>query len=1279
MIWKCSVTCPQAELAVGASMTCVLTGTATAGSYANTAVVTGTPTLGPVTPITDTNPSHYYGVTAGIGDRIWYDDNYNGIQDGGETGVMSVTVELLDSSDTVIRTTTTDASGYYSFTNLAPTVYGIRFVTSTLPAGYIITLRDVGSDNAADSDADPVTGRTLDTLLTNGEYDPDWDLGIFLPQPTIAVEKYTSSAGSLPDDADTPPGPTLAVGDVVTWTYVITNTGNITLTDILLVDDREGSVSCPATTLAPNGSVTCVLTGTATTGLYSNTVVVTGTPTITGATPVTDTDPSHYTGLTAGIGDRIWYDDNGNGLQDLGEGGVSGVTVELRNSSGDVISTTSTSATGYYSFTNLAADIYSIRFVSSTLPSGYLFTQQDANNNSNNAGDSDADPMTGETINTLLVGNEYDPDWDAGIWLPQPSITVEKATSSAGSLPADADLAPGPVLAVGETVTWTYEITNIGNVTLTNIVLADDVEGSIVCPEIELAPGTGMTCVLTGTTTAGQYANTAIVTGTPTLGSPLGAVTDTNSSHYYGGDPGIQLIKYTNGYNADDPTGPYIGVGDVVTWTYVITNTGNQTLSNITLEDSVEGPVTCPVSTLVAGASTTCVVTGTASAGQYMNTAVVSGTTPGGSVLNFTNPSHYFGVNPDIQLIKYTNGEDADTIPGPSIAEGEMVTWSYVITNTGNVALTDITLSDDVEGEIICPATDLAVGAGMTCEWFGIAIGGQYTNTAIVTGTPDIPTNPSPDLPSVPTTPTPTEPVTDTNPSHYFGQSPVFIGDYLWIEDDNDGDATTGNVTPVAGQVVTATSSSGAIYTDITDASGFYLILVPANDTYTVTTGISADVVDAPVVLNASNDENHDRLGTAVVMTTTDNLTIDFGYYLAAQFGDRVWIESDSDGDVATGTVIPVAGMVITATDGVNEYTAVTDAAGYYSFTVPGGAYLVTYGEVPAAYGTVTPSAAPGGDSESGNGGAYQDNADQSHENGTFVIVAGGEANWQVDFAFNAPMVLIGDRLWIEDDNDGDAGTGNVTPVVGQVVTATATSGAVYTAMTDANGRYTITVPANATYTVTTDLPTGGVVDTPVLVTDGSNPASDNDRNHDRTGTTVVVTLTDNLSIDFGFFQPTPMIAVVKYTSSAGSLPADADTPPGPTVALGSVVTWTYVITNTGNVTLTDVTLTDDVEGSVTCPATELAVGAGMTCVLTGTATAGQYANTAIVTGTPTLGSPLEAVTDTNSSHYYGGDPGIQLIKYTNGYNADDPTGPYIGVGDVVTWTMSLRTRATRP
>ncbi len=92
-----------------------------------------------------------------------------------------------------------------------------------------------------------------------------------IPVPDIDVEKYTNGF-----DMDTDPTPGIKVGAAVTWKYVITNTGNVSLFNITLVDDREGIIVCPEETLLPGESMECILEGTAEFGYHSNLVTVTG-------------------------------------------------------------------------------------------------------------------------------------------------------------------------------------------------------------------------------------------------------------------------------------------------------------------------------------------------------------------------------------------------------------------------------------------------------------------------------------------------------------------------------------------------------------------------------------------------------------------------------------------------------------------------------------------------------------------------------------------------------------------------------------------------------------------------------------------------------------------------------------------------------------------------------------------------------------------------------------------------------------------------------------------
>jgi hypothetical protein len=116
-------------------------------------------------------------------------------------------------------------------------------------------------------------------------------------------------------------------------------------------------------------------------------------------------------------------------------------------------------------------------------------------------------------------------------------------------------------------------------------------------------------------------------------------------------------------------------------------------------------------------------------------------------------------VGPSVQIVKSTNGQDANEAPGPTIAVGSPVAWTYVVTNTGAMPLTNIAVRDDRNVTVTCPGTTLAVGRSMTCTGTGVATAGQYRNVGTVTASAD------------------GVRVTDTDASHYFGgQAPVVPG-----------------------------------------------------------------------------------------------------------------------------------------------------------------------------------------------------------------------------------------------------------------------------------------------------------------------------------------------------------------------------------------------------------------------------------------------------------------------------------------------------------------------
>jgi len=83
---------------------------------------------------------------------------------------------------------------------------------------------------------------------------------------SINLEKLTNG-----HDADVPPGPILPLGEEVTRDYIVTNTGDVGPTKVVVTDDDPNvSVVCPGTTLAPSQSMTCIAFGVVQVGLYAN-------------------------------------------------------------------------------------------------------------------------------------------------------------------------------------------------------------------------------------------------------------------------------------------------------------------------------------------------------------------------------------------------------------------------------------------------------------------------------------------------------------------------------------------------------------------------------------------------------------------------------------------------------------------------------------------------------------------------------------------------------------------------------------------------------------------------------------------------------------------------------------------------------------------------------------------------------------------------------------------------------------------------------------------------
>ncbi|MEM9545868.1 MAG: SdrD B-like domain-containing protein [Bacteroidota bacterium] len=127
-----------------------------------------------------------------------------------------------------------------------------------------------------------------------------------------------------------------------------------------------------------------------------------------------DEDDNDAAGIlvVGGLGDTVWKDADGDGIQDAGEDGVEGVVVILTDCSGTVLATETTDANGFYFFDNLIPGNYQVQFDVSSLPDGCSFTVQDQGGD--DALDSDVD-ANGFAPCTFIQGGEYDSTFDAGL------------------------------------------------------------------------------------------------------------------------------------------------------------------------------------------------------------------------------------------------------------------------------------------------------------------------------------------------------------------------------------------------------------------------------------------------------------------------------------------------------------------------------------------------------------------------------------------------------------------------------------------------------------------------------------------------------------------------------------------------------------------------------------------------------------------------------------------------------------------------------------------------
>ena len=584
--------------------------------------------------------------------------------------------------------------------------------------------------------------------------------------PAVTLEKTASysATGAMP-----------AIGELVTYSFTVTNTGKTPLLNVKVTDPKVGLIGLPDVViprLDPGQSDSTTFSATyrltqadLDNGSSPNTATATGQWGVNGGVPVNVTDTDSATvpaldrpGLTlvkalessavanpTVVGDKVRYRFT---VTNTGNTTLRNVAVT------DALAGVSPDPAGAFAIGELAPGAEAVVYAD------YAVKLADIN--------------AGKVDNRATASGVHGPG-NTPITTPasqvsvplyrKPDLTLVKALT--GTIP--------DVPRAGDRLTWTVTATNTGNVTLTNLVVSDPFPGATVSPAsvASLVPGATASFTVTAPLTQADI-NAGEVTNQARIGfdSPSGPETPKNSNELVtelpAQTPAIALTKLGDVSGLSNPPHP----GEVITYRIVIRNTGNVPLDTITLVDLLPGVVinaadAAALATVVlqpqnkAGNATGTEIVIRASyplkpedidAGSVVNTAVTTGistidptktvTDRGGTTFETDDPTTTsLAREPDIRLVKTIASAALSTPPKP----GDVITYAFAVHNTGNVTLTNIALTEQVTGvTVLNPSgwTGPLEAGDVNTDAFTATYAltqadidrGSFANTAVVSG-----------------------------------------------------------------------------------------------------------------------------------------------------------------------------------------------------------------------------------------------------------------------------------------------------------------------------------------------------------------------------------------------------------------------------------------------------------------------------------------------------------------------------------------------------------------
>ncbi len=1015
---------------------------------------------------------------------------------------------------------------------------------------------------------------------------------------TVPASGATSSL-SLTKSTTTPSYS--AAGQTLSYDYLVKNTGTTTISTIGVSDNRIATVSCPDSSLAPGASETC-------TGSYTTTQVDVDTGSVTNAATASGTNPASSP-ITSN---------------------PSTVTVPASGATSSLSLTKSTTTPSYSAAGQTLSYDYLVKNTGTTTIS--TIGVSDNRIATVSCPDSSLAPGASETCTGSYTTTQVDVDTGSvtnaatasgtnpasSPITSNPSTVTVPASGATSSLSLTKSTTTPSYSAAGQTLSYDYLVKNTGTTTISGLGVTDTLvsPANLSCPDSSLAPGASETCTGSYTTTqvdvdAGSVTNIANATGTDAHDNPVVSPGSTVTVPAVGTTSSLSLTKssISNGYSA---------AGGTLSYNYLVTNTGTTTISSIAVSDNRIAAVSCPASSLAPGGSETCTGSYTTTqadvdAGQVTNTARASGTNPANSPVT-SNPSTVTvpakGTTSALSLVKST------TTSGYASA-GDFVFYGYLVTNTGTTTVSSISISDNqlAPADLSCPDSSLAPGAHETCTGTYITTqadvdAGSVTNRATASGT------------------------------------------------DPHGSPVTSNPSTVTVRAAGTTSSLSLTKTAVTpsySAAGqtlTYNYLV----TNTGTTTISAIAVSDNVIATVSCPDPALAPGDSETCSGNDTTT-----QADVDAGSVTNTATASGTDPYNNPVTSNRSTVTVPAKGTTSSLSLTKTAVTPSYSAAG--QTLTYNYLVTNTGTTTisaiavsdnviakvscpdPSLAPG-DSETCSGNDTTTQADVDAGSVTNTATASGTDPQHNPVTSNPSKAIVPARgataalSLVKSALTGGYSVPGETLSYDYLVTNTGTTTISSIAVTDDHvAPADLSCPKSSLAPTSSETCTGTYKTTQVDVDTGSvtntATASGTDPQHNP--------VTSNQSIATVPASSSPSISIDKTTNGSDGLD----------IPLGAAVTWAYRVTNSGNVTLTDVTVTDNMvaASAINCGGSSnvlpsLAPGSTVTCTATGTTVAGSYANTGTVTGTtPTSGS----VQASDNSGYYG----VQDLSVTK---TADPT-----------------------